>query len=419
VSRGSWRYSSGATAVPTLAIVAPRRDLSPARTPPPTNDPFHCPVRVIMRRTRSPLPTTQLALVFVLLLSSIAIPTAESQAAGPTLLKRTLRLTTWRMSSYWRDKAAESPEWNTWSWVPRIYFEIVGPVEGGTQLSAEYTMPDGKPWFTDDLYTEELADGYWGKVETGSSNRDALEKLATLVTGDFGFTIRAKNELTGRNDVLMTGKFAVKKLHVGIPQRPNEFEYYVDQDWRLPIGTVWFNREDSQTSPPLYMGMWIRGNQWRFPDLAAYLFHNGKQIGSTKSDTWSHLGMPVDLLTMGSREDDPAWRLLVADFYGVLASRGENAGRDDLFFVDENPGEYEMKLLYSGKLVRSMKFTVGSDGQIVENTVTEDRPSGRRYIIPVKIAGGPDGTWRQDAWKSEAYYGNPLSGFTALPVGAN
>lgn len=370
------------------------------------------------QRTRRRI--SRLALVTLITLSAGTIAAVEAHADGPTILKRTLKITAWRFSSYWRDRNADSPEWNTWSWVPRINFEIVGPVAGGSQFSVDYTMPDGKPWFTEDLYTDELPDGHWGQLETASGHEKPVEQRATLATGVFGFTIRVSNELTGRNDVLMSGKFKVGRIHVGIAQRPNEFEYYVEQDWRLPLGTVWLNSGDYPDSPPLYLGMWVRGNAWRSGGLAGYLMYNGRQIGSTKEDTWSHIGLNTELLTVGSREEDPAWRHLTVDFMGVRGTRGDNAGRDDMFFLDENPGEYELKVLNMGKLVRSMKFTVGADGKIVDSGVgTEPRPSGARYLVPVKIAGELDGKWDQSAWKTDAYYGNPYAGFTALPVGAN
>ena len=38
-----------------------------------------------------------------------------------------------------------------------------------------------------------------------------------------------------------------------------------------------------------------------------------------------------------------------------------------------------------------------------------------RVIVPVQIIGDQDGQWNRAAWKTEAFYGNPLSGFTALP----
>jgi hypothetical protein len=371
-----------------------------------------------MMRTRFiPLQTSVATLLAFLVLA----PLASSEAlAGPTLLKRAVKITAYRQSSYWRDKSAESPEWNTWSWLPRIDFEVVGPIEGGTQISVDYTFPDGKPWLTQDIYTEELPDGYWGHLQSPDDRSTETEKKSTLTTGVFGFTIRSSNELTGNSAVLMTGKFKVAKIHVGIPSRPNEFEYYVDQDWRLPLGTIWLNTADNSATPPLYLGMWVRGNAWRLGNLAGYLMYNGKQIGSTKADTWSHIGMDNELLTMGTREEDPAWRFLNLDFQGVLGTRGDLGAREELFILDENPGEYELKILNSGKLVRSMKFTVGADGKIVDSGIgTEQRPSGTRYLIPVKIAGDLDGKWDQNAWKTDAYYGNPYAGFVALPVGAN
>ena len=36
-------------------------------------------------------------------------------------------------------------------------------------------------------------------------------------------------------------------------------------------------------------------------------------------------------------------------------------------------------------------------------------------VVPVKVIGEQDGMWNKLAWKTEAFYGNPLTGFTALP----
>jgi hypothetical protein len=36
-------------------------------------------------------------------------------------------------------------------------------------------------------------------------------------------------------------------------------------------------------------------------------------------------------------------------------------------------------------------------------------------IVPVKVIGTQDGTWDQNAWKAEAFYGNPLKNFTWPP----
>jgi hypothetical protein len=34
-------------------------------------------------------------------------------------------------------------------------------------------------------------------------------------------------------------------------------------------------------------------------------------------------------------------------------------------------------------------------------------------VLPVKVLGTGDGQWDANAWKTDAFYGNPLAGFTA------
>ena len=42
---------------------------------------------------------------------------------------------------------------------------------------------------------------------------------------------------------------------------------------------------------------------------------------------------------------------------------------EGVFFLDKNPGEYEIKVLRQQKLARSAAFTVGADGRIVDNGI--------------------------------------------------
>ena len=37
----------------------------------------------------------------------------------------------------------------------------------------------------------------------------------------------------------------------------------------------------------------------------------------------------------------------------------------------------------------------------------------KRIVMPVQALGAEDGEWDKTAWKTTAFYGNPLSGFTA------
>jgi hypothetical protein len=61
-----------------------------------------------------------------------------------------------------------------------------------------------------------------------------------------------------------------------------------------------------------------------------------------------------------------------------------------------------------------MKFSVSKEG-IVENGIATNSKLGRnRVIVPVQIIGDQDGIWDKNAWK-DAFYGNPLVGFTPIP----
>jgi len=99
--------------------------------------------------------------------------------------------------------------------------------------------------------------------------------------------------------------------------------------------------------------------------------------------------------------------------------RGFNNGTDaarypDVFFLDKNPGDYEIKILRQQKLARSASFSVGADGRIVDNGIAkQNKLGGIRMILPMKIIGDQDGTWDHNAYKTEAFFGNPLTGFTA------
>jgi len=85
-----------------------------------------------------------------------------------------------------------------------------------------------------------------------------------------------------------------------------------------------------------------------------------------------------------------------------------------LYLFSENPGEYEIKMLYKGHLVRSMKFAVDAEGKLVDNGIaTSNKLGNNRVIVPVQVLGDSDGQWDKLAWKTDAFYGNPLTGFTA------
>jgi hypothetical protein len=333
---------------------------------------------------------------------------ARSPQSGPTLLKYSVQVTANRLLRYW--KAPDTD--NYWSWLPKVNFLVMGPVMAGTVFTVDFTNPDGSPWYSVECFSESIEAGRWGGVGTPAITTH-IDKRTTLVTGIFGFKIRMKNEVMGTNATLFTGKFKVNKFHKGnnLPQFKNQFEYYVDQDWSMPIGYLWLATQTDPKAPVTVATMWFRGES-DSTKLAAYLFYNGKQIGSTKESTGG-AASDAKLLTSGN-DTDPRWERWSFRWYNVRAYNIDTSNNNSNFFLlSTNPGEYEVKVLRDGDLARSMKFTVGADGKIVDNGVASGNNLGwYGLILPVKVLGTSDGTWDATAWKTGAFYGNPLTGFS-------
>ena len=356
------------------------------------------------------------ALLSRLLLVAISLSGAGSFAAssnatvGPTILKASLTVRANRLLRYWKAPDAD----NYWSWMPELSFVVVGPVSTGSAFVIDFTNEAGAPWYSVECETPSIDATRWQIISTPAITTH-IDKRTTLATGVFGFTIRLKNELSGANEKVMSGKYRVTKFHIGnnLPAFKNQFEYVVDQDWNLPIGYLYFNMPADRLMPPLVVSMWFRG-ELNNSMLAAYLFYNGKQIASTKEQMGS---ADYDAAIFANSHEGARWKRWKFSWGQV---RGWNAGTSSannisqLFFLAANPGEYEVKVLRDGDLARSAKFTIGPDGRLVDNGITQkNNLGGLAMILPVKVLGVGDGEWDASAWKTDAFYGNPLSGFMA------
>ncbi len=359
--------------------------------------------------SKPPVVTTTLPVPVKPVTPVVAAPALPTE---PQILKSTMALRADRMLRYWKQPNTD----NYWSWVPTGAFYVVGPIATGTRFEVDFTLPDGKPWTTVTAPVEKLEPNAVGKVVIPGSDSH-MDKRGILETGTFGYKIRLRNELTGTNQTMMTGKFHVAKLHHGnaLPAFKNQFEYYVDQDWNLPVGYVWLDWLQEPTVPPLHVAMWFKGNGLDDTKLAAYLFYKGKQIASTKEQTGSaHEAWA--LLTNSSDDNDPRWERWEFAWNNVRGWNTDTSANnwENTFFLSKNPGDYEVKVLRDGDLARSLKFTVGDDGKIADNgLITSNKIGGIAMIVPVKIAGTADGKWDAAAWKTDAFYGNPLRGFSA------
>ena len=369
----------------------------------------------------SPTGSLRLAVLtpalIVVLLSAIT-SAAQDQ---PTIAKDSVQVTAFTLSPYKGD-------FKTFSWVPKMQFRVNGPIASGSQLYVEFTVPGTGAWVKFDCKTQETQKGYWWQPECGGRDGIAEDKGLTY-TGPVSFAIKMRNELMGGEVTLFTGKAKVAKVHSNEtgPDYVNHFVYYVDQDWNLPIGYVFYDRDDvaGWNKPLLSFAFWTRGEI--NGSFEPHLFHGGKEVGKMFYD-----GEQVGKPSCGTSEveDNPThitephgqfvWTRLKCSFSTVRGwnKTGEpNTGMfGPMYLMSENSGDYEVKILYKGHLVRSIKFAVDADGKITDNGIaTSNKLGNNRIIVPVQVLGDSDGQWDKNAWKTDAFYGNPLTGFSAAP----
>src|SRR5687767_11948498 len=359
------------------------------------------------------------ALTLVLL--AFACFAAGGRAAAqeqPTVAKDSIQLTAFTFSSY-------KGNYDVWSWAPSIEFRVNGPIPSGGQLYVEFTQPGGAaPWVKFDCATEETQAGRWWRTKCGG--RDVAEDKGSTATGPVGFAIKMRNELAGSDTTIFTGKAKVAKARSNEhgPKFVNHFVYYVDHDWNLPIGYVYYVPDDLKgwDRPILKVSFWVRGDAYNFKP---HLFYQGKEVGKImyEGQEVGKASCEPDVennTTQSVAETVPQkakWARVLCTFNNVRAwdRSGDQWGFGPPHLLDKNPGEYEMKVLWNNKLARSVKFTVPAGGKLDTGLAASNKLGTDRLIVPVQIIGDQDGAWDKAAWKTDAFYGNPLTGFTALP----
>lgn len=337
----------------------------------------------------------------------------------PTVAKDSVQVTAFTNNFHGKEK-----NYDVWSWVPVIEYRVNGPIPSGSQLYAEFNIPGGPP-VKFDCATEETQKGYWWKTRCGG--RDVPEDRSTLYTGPVSFAIKMRNELSGTDATLFTGKAKVEKSlsNEHGPKAAKKFVYYMNHDWNLPIGYVYLTADELKgwDRPNFHVAFWVRGEANNFKP---HLFHNGKEVGKKmyEGQEVGRAGCESDIenntthYVADTVPQKAKWARVRCSFPNV---RGWDKSGDDygLFgpphVLAANPGEYELKVLWNNKLARSIKFTVAPDGKFDNGIAASNKLGSDRVIVPVQIIGDQDGQWDKAAWKTDAFYGNPLTGFTALP----
>ena len=335
----------------------------------------------------------------------------------PTIAKDSIQVKAFTNSSYRKD-------FSVWSWVPKITFRVNGPMASGSQLSVEYLVPGSAP-VKFDCATQETQKDHWSQTECGG--QALSEDKNSTYTGPVNFAIKLRNELAGTESTLFTGKMQVAKARSNEsgPQAANHFVYYVDHDWNLPIGYIFYEPDQvfGWDLAGFRVAFWVRGDTGR---LEPHLFYQGKEVGMVyfQGERVSKPGcgeQEVQNDTTHYVEDSllqkAKWTRVKCHFPAVKSwdkTPGGRANANEMFMIASNPGEYELKVLWNNKLARSIKFTVGADGRFDNGIASANKLGSDRVIVPVQILGDQDGPWNRAAWRTEAFYGHPLQGFTAL-----
>ncbi|HEV3471110.1 MAG TPA: hypothetical protein VG148_17425 [Pyrinomonadaceae bacterium] len=358
---------------------------------------------------------------FALLISvSGLLAPAGPSAAGqdqPTVAKDSVQVTAFTFNVY-------RGNYDVWSWVPMIEFRVNGPIPSGGQLYVEFAQPGAAAWVKFDCATEETQAGRWWRTRCGG--RDIPEDKGSTYTGPVTFAIKLRNELAGADATLFSGKAKVAKVlsNEHGPKAANKFVYFVDHDWNMPIGYVYLTPDDLKgwDRPILNLSFWVRGEAVNFKP---HLFYQGKEVGKMffegeevgKASCESEVENNTTHYVADTVPQKAKWARVRCTFNNVRGwnKSGEESGFGAFHKLAENPGEYEFKLLWNNKLARSIKFTVEPSGKFDNGVAAANKLGSDRVIVPVTIIGDQDGQWDKAAWKTDAFYGNPLTGFTAAP----
>lgn len=351
-----------------------------------------------------------------------AAPLPARAQDEPTIAKDSVQVTAWSIPEYRKND-------KLWSWVPKIEFRVNGPIASGSQLYVEFKLPTGA-WLSFDCKTGQTQKGYWWEVKDCGGVALPREKGVTY-TGMVSFSIGLRNEVTETNTTLFSGKAKVGRVPSNTDKHEPaaEWVYYVDHDWNLPIGYIFVEADEVQGSKltHFHAAFWARGSDYNFEP---HIFYQGKEVGRIFLDgtPMGRAGCSQTIENETSHYVDESvpqkarWARIECSFPNVFGSDKTGEERAPLpgqkgqaHVLSENPGDYELKMVHKGELARSIKFTVAADGSFDNGIASAFKLGSDRVIVPVKVLGTQDGVWDRLAWKTAAFYGNPVPGFTALP----
>ncbi|MDZ4806298.1 MAG: hypothetical protein SGI90_15675 [Candidatus Eisenbacteria bacterium] len=311
-----------------------------------------------------------------------------------TVAKDTIRIKVTARSCTMNDEACKGTDLILY---PEISCHLNGELPSGATPWVEFRAA-GKP----PLRQDAALDDVWGHenrwaINCGSvvSSNHGFIYPGKIPAGTIEFSIGIRNELTETNSVIYEGKLQYEKMLVS-PGDESTADLLVNDDWRLPIGYLYMSDRG------LHVVTWYRG---RPGGVRTYLFLNGKEVAQNEG------------CGIGDVKDfDPTHRMyweVDCELIGVYGNAETAAsGYEPNYDLSKNPGAYEVKCLAGGKLARVVKFTVNPDGSFDNGLATANKLGTDRVIVPVEVRLDVP-PWNKAAWKTEAYYGHPLTGFVA------
>ena len=320
----------------------------------------------------------------------------------PQFLAETLDIGLEHWEYYWK---IPNDNHNT-SWVPRIRFFVFYGGSAKQRFKAEYTMPDGSPWFSEAL--EFRGDfGSDGTSLVQSASESDRDKKSIVVGGIFGIKITNIRD----NSTVFQGKFKIGRYK---PQNTdarykNEVDYYVDYDWKLPIGFTDLEFGRALATP--FIHMWFKGDI-NGDNLEARLFYNGQQIATT--DDGGGVGHGEDHYA-DKRGDDKYlfWREFRFSWpksigFDVKDEIASYADVKEMRLINHIPGDYVVKVFYNGEQVRETKFSIGTNGTYADNGIAkQSNISTNKIFLSVKVMGTLD---KWNPANAKGFYGNPVVG---------
>lgn len=314
---------------------------------------------------------------------------------------------------------------NRYSWIPMMNFRVNGPIAEGAFFTVAYFLPGQEPgqggqgpWISFDLATQPMDSNGWYTYD--QAGRVIADTKGTMETGPIRFTIslRTASDSTPSDrsspggttpTVIYSGTFTVKKYNFsGYPEDKNKFDYYIDQDWRLPIALVsgdWWRYQPggatANPTPHILVTVWLQGK--KILDPKANLYYQGKPILSVD-------GKPREAVATAERSNHN-WTSYQFELHAFWFNQTVNPEMYPEFDLSQNPGDYRIRIVIDNEPVRTIDFIIGPDGKPVDNGFARQANLRYSWIFPAAISGLVEVGINRNAYRNEAFYGNPLSGF--------